>query len=77
MQAPSFNVSTGELKSKEYQWIRYRGTIDCAIKIYHHEGPYGFFKGCAPNALRVAPVSQRRRRPPPRPLWHRHTAGRT
>ena len=54
-QAPSFNALTGELKSKEYQWIKYRGTIDCAIKIYHHEGPYGFFKGCAPNAIRVAP----------------------
>ena len=55
LQAPSFNELTGELKSKQYHWIRYRGTVDCAIKIYHHEGLYGFFKGCAPNALRVAP----------------------
>ena len=33
----------------------YAGVRDCALRIWRREGIYGFFKGCIPNALRVAP----------------------
>lgn len=33
----------------------YSGVVDCIQKILKREGPSGFFKGCIPNALRVAP----------------------
>jgi hypothetical protein len=34
---------------------QYKGVIDVATKIWKMEGLYGFFKGCVPNAIRVAP----------------------
>ena len=33
----------------------YTGVIDCIKRIVNREGLSGFFKGCIPNALRVAP----------------------
>jgi solute carrier family 25 (mitochondrial folate transporter), member 32 len=33
----------------------YDGVIDCVKRTWRHEGVYGFYKGCLPNALRVAP----------------------
>mmetsp|Transcript_36468 Transcript_36468/g.79401 ORF Transcript_36468/g.79401 Transcript_36468/m.79401 type:complete len:425 (+) Transcript_36468:98-1372(+) len=35
----------------------YRGVVDCVSRIWRNEGVLGFFKGCVPNALRVAPSS--------------------
>ena len=34
---------------------RYAGVTDCAKRIWMREGVSGFFKGCIPNAIRVAP----------------------
>lgn len=33
----------------------YGGVVDCVVRIFRNEGPVGFFKGCIPNAIRVAP----------------------
>jgi len=33
----------------------YGGVADCVARIFRNEGPVGFFKGCIPNAVRVAP----------------------
>jgi len=33
----------------------YAGVIDCVTRIWQREGFVGFFKGCMPNAIRVAP----------------------
>ncbi len=33
----------------------YAGVVDCARRIWYREGISGFFKGCLPNAIRVAP----------------------
>jgi len=33
----------------------YSGILNCVKRIWAHEGFSGFFKGCVPNALRVAP----------------------
>jgi hypothetical protein len=33
----------------------YRGMLQTARRIYTREGVTGFFKGCIPNAIRVAP----------------------
>jgi hypothetical protein len=33
----------------------YHGVLDCISKILKREGVSGFFKGCIPNAIRVAP----------------------
>eukprot|EP00591_Stephanopyxis_turris_P004252 CAMPEP_0195516222 /NCGR_PEP_ID=MMETSP0794_2-20130614/7015_1 /TAXON_ID=515487 /ORGANISM="Stephanopyxis turris, Strain CCMP 815" /LENGTH=207 /DNA_ID=CAMNT_0040644761 /DNA_START=72 /DNA_END=695 /DNA_ORIENTATION=+ len=33
----------------------YSGVIDCSKRIWAREGFGGFFKGCLPNAIRVAP----------------------
>ena len=35
--------------------MQYRGVVDCVVKTWTHEGVYGFYKGCLPNAIRVAP----------------------
>jgi len=35
----------------------YRGVIDVVTRVRQKEGPFGFFKGCVPNAIRVAPGS--------------------
>ena len=34
---------------------QYRGVVDCVAKTWRVEGAYGFYKGCFPNAIRVAP----------------------
>ena len=34
---------------------KYKGTIDCARKILHHEGLRGFYKGLTPNIMKVVP----------------------
>lgn len=48
--------SKGQTKStKMLTVIPYNGVIDCTKRIWLHEGIYGFFKGCVPNAIRVAP----------------------
>lgn len=33
----------------------YKGPIDCVRRIWYNEGILGFWKGCIPNAVRVAP----------------------
>lgn len=45
-------TATGEVRIVKRE---YHGVVDCAIKIWKHEGMLGFFKGTIPNALRVAP----------------------
>lgn len=45
-------TSTGELRVVERQ---YGGLVDTTRKIFQKEGIAGFFKGCIPNAIRVAP----------------------
>lgn len=35
--------------------LQYRGVVDCVVKTWKYEGAYGFYKGCLPNAIRVAP----------------------
>lgn len=34
---------------------KYRGVIDCVLKIARQEGIIGYFRGIIPNALKVAP----------------------
>ena len=43
--------------SGEIQIVKreYSGVRDCVTRIWKCEGLYGFFKGCVPNAIRVAP----------------------
>ena len=43
---------TGKIQVKKRE---YKGVVDCITRIYLKEGVIGFFKGCLPNALRVAP----------------------
>ena len=43
---------TGEVEIVKRQ---YNGVIDCIRRIWVNEGIIGFFKGCLPNAIRVAP----------------------
>jgi hypothetical protein len=31
--------------------------VDCLTKIWQHEGLLGFFKGCVPNVLKMAPAA--------------------
>lgn len=45
-------TSTGELRVVERN---YGGLLDTTRKIFQKEGISGFFKGCIPNAIRVAP----------------------
>ena len=44
--------SSGEIRIVKRQ---YSGVIDCVKRVHAKEGFYGFFKGCLPNAIRVAP----------------------
>ena len=37
--------------------ITYNGILDCAQKIFKNEGIRGFYKGLAPNLLRIFPAS--------------------
>jgi hypothetical protein len=34
---------------------QYKGVVDCVAQTWRREGAYGFYKGCLPNAVRVAP----------------------
>ncbi len=36
---------------------QYNGVIDCVRKTWRNEGIYGFYKGCIPNTIRVAPAA--------------------
>lgn len=42
-----------------YQIVKreYAGVLDCTKRIWSREGILGFFKGCIPNAVKVAPSS--------------------
>jgi solute carrier family 25 folate transporter 32 len=44
----------GEIRVRRRE---YKGVVDCVSRIWRNEGALGFFKGCVPNALRVAPSS--------------------
>ncbi len=44
--------ATGEIEIVQRQ---YRGIMDSVKRIWVNEGIFGFFKGCLPNAIRVAP----------------------
>ena len=44
------------LSGKEAEAL-YHGTVDCFRKIVREEGLRGLFKGCFPNAVRVAPAA--------------------
>ena len=37
--------------------IRYNGVIDCVTKIYRNEGMLAFYKGLAPNLIKIFPSS--------------------
>lgn len=43
---------TGQVKIVKRE---YAGVTDCVTRIWKREGVVGFFKGCIPNAIRVAP----------------------
>lgn len=44
--------STGKVQIVKRE---YAGVLDCVTRIWKREGVVGFFKGCLPNAIRVAP----------------------
>lgn len=44
-------TDVGEIKRS----TKYRGVIDCVVKIARKEGVVGYFRGIIPNALKVAP----------------------
>lgn len=48
METPSTNVK---------EEVRYKGLIDCAMKIYKNEGILAFYKGLTPNLIRIFPAS--------------------
>lgn len=39
------------------QHLKYSGMVDCVRRTYSGEGPGGFYKGLAPNLLRVVPAT--------------------
>ena len=44
------------IKSRlQQQRGKYRGMVDCVLKITRQEGIMGYFRGIVPNALKVAP----------------------
>ena len=45
-------TSTGDLRVARRDYV---GLVDTTKKIFRNEGIAGFFKGCIPNAVRVAP----------------------
>jgi len=45
-------TSEGEVRVVKRE---YSGLVDASKRIFQREGPSGFFKGCLPNAVRVAP----------------------
>ena len=51
----SKNISTNLTYVKDSHPNAYFGVLDCTKRIWMNEGVHGFFKGCVPNALRVAP----------------------
>lgn len=42
----------GQVRNPE---IRYKGVVDCVVKVFHKEGVTGFYRGCATNLLRTTP----------------------
>jgi len=65
--ASSSSGKAGEVPKKQPKWTgsvrmlavgtraQYKGVVDCVVQTWRHEGVYGFYKGCLPNAVRVAP----------------------
>lgn len=51
-QVVEMSDSTGEVVVSKRN---YAGVMDCVTKTLKNEGVAGFFKGCIPNAIRVAP----------------------
>ena len=37
--------------------VPYKGTLDCARRTFQQEGMLGFYKGLAPNLIRIAPAA--------------------
>jgi solute carrier family 25 folate transporter 32 len=52
-QALEISQETGKLKVIHREYTG--GITDCVQRIWAREGIGGFFKGCIPNAIRVAP----------------------
>ena len=44
-------------REAELEHHRYRGMIDCGMKIWKSQGFIGFFRGLMPNILKVVPSS--------------------
>jgi solute carrier family 25 folate transporter 32 len=44
-------------RESELEHKRYRGMIDCVVKIWKSQGFIGFFRGLMPNILKVVPSS--------------------
>jgi len=49
-----YQVVRARLQDKN---VKYSGSLDCVKKIKKLEGPRGFYKGLAPNLLRVVPAT--------------------
>lgn len=54
---PRENVSSSNTSKPIRSPPKYRGTIDCIIKIWKFEGIFGFFRGAVPSSLRSAPAA--------------------
>ena len=55
LQQRSYTNELTELGKTKLVKRQYYGIIDCIKKMYKYEGFISFFKGCIPNAIRVAP----------------------
>mmetsp|Transcript_13434 Transcript_13434/g.19219 ORF Transcript_13434/g.19219 Transcript_13434/m.19219 type:complete len:378 (+) Transcript_13434:124-1257(+) len=55
LQQRSHSIELSGLGDFKLVKREYAGLSDCVYRILEREGVYGFFKGCIPNALRVAP----------------------
>lgn len=55
LQQRSQTIEISELGKVQISKREYNGIIDCVKRTWIKEGGHGFFKGCIPNALRVAP----------------------
>lgn len=55
LQQRSQAVEISEVGEIQVSKREYNGVIDCIRRIWINEGVGGFFKGCLPNAVRVAP----------------------
>jgi len=55
LQQRSHSTQLSPSGDVKYVKREYLGVLDCITRIWKHEGVMGFFKGCIPNAIRVAP----------------------